>query len=262
MMSEDPLAYAFLENLLTGLVFIPFAIFAWSIPQEQIAWALLFISCMLWTAIAIVSMYSYKYTAVSLRAPISETRTFWLLLFSVLILSEVITYQKFFGVSLIFIGVIIIKFKKGLTYNSFFDKGVLLTLVSALLSALTAIVDKKSMQYFTEGFYGMIVYLVPAVFIGIYISRKKIRDVKLIISKKLPWLFAVMILGFVYYYFQLAALKLAEVSIVYPILRLSTLFTVVGGIIFLNERENIVRKIIATIVVIAGVILVSGYMSF
>jgi uncharacterized membrane protein len=258
MMTENPYAYAFLENIFTGLLFVPAAILAWNLPREPVAWALAVCSSILWSLIAVIAMHTYKYTKVSLRAPISESRSLWLLIFSAIILGEFITMQKIFGVILIFIGLVYLNYKKG-SWGSFADRGVQLTLLVAIISALTAVVDKKATAYFSPGVYGMIVYLLPALFIGTYAVTKKGKDVQHIIETKQLWLVAVVILGFVFYFCQLSALKLADASVVYPVLRMSSLFTVLGGIIFLNERQDIIKKIISTIIVIAGVLLVSGF---
>ena len=134
-----------------------------------------------------------------------------------------------------------------------------LTLITALLSALVAIIDKKATVYFSAGMYGAIVYLIPALFLGIYVLTRKRKDAASIMRTKSRWLSIVVACGFVFYFFQLLAFKAADVSIVYPVLRMSTLFTVLGGIIFLGERESVIRKLTATLIIIAGVILVSGY---
>jgi drug/metabolite transporter (DMT)-like permease len=258
MMTENPYAYAFLENIFTGILFIPAAIIAWYLPREPIAWALVLCSSVLWSLIAVIAMHTYKYTKVSLRAPVNESRAFWLLLFSAIILGELITMQKILGVALIFLGLVYLNYKKG-SWGSFADRGVQLTFLVAIISALTAVVDKKATAYWTPGVYGALVYIIPSIFIGAYAITQKGKDVKHIIKTKHSWLIAVVILGFIFYFCQLSALKLAEASVVYPVLRMSSLFTVLGGIIFLNERSDILKKIISTIVVIAGVALVSGY---
>jgi len=49
---------------------------------------------------------------------------------------------------------------------------------------------------------------------------------------------------------------LADASLVVPVVSLSTVFTVIVGIAFLGERDNIVKKIIAGILAFIGLLLI------
>ncbi|PIN74644.1 hypothetical protein COV18_07170 [Candidatus Woesearchaeota archaeon CG10_big_fil_rev_8_21_14_0_10_37_12] len=54
-------------------------------------------------------------------------------------------------------------------------------------------------------------------------------------------------------------MTLQEVGLVFPIVRASALVSVLGGIMFFREeRKEIAKKLIATLVIIVGVILLSG----
>jgi hypothetical protein len=53
-----------------------------------------------------------------------------------------------------------------------------------------------------------------------------------------PSVLMLTVLSAVTYYFVLKAFSLADVTLVYPLLQLTTLFTVLGGIIFMKEREH------------------------
>lgn len=259
MLKSDPYAYAFLENGLTLLLFIPLAILAWELPTEAVAWLITAAAGIIWSVISVIIMFSYKHTKVSLRAPVSESRSFWVLLFAALFLAEAITAEKVIGVTVIFIGIMIVTYRKGAQFGSLKDKGVQLTLLSALLLALVSILDKKALAYFTPNVYAVFVYLIPTVSVGAYALAARRTDVQGILTSQKLLLAGLVILGAGAYYFQLQAINIAEVSVVFPILRLSTMFTVIGGIIFFHERDHIMRKIIATLIVVAGVVLVSGY---
>jgi uncharacterized membrane protein len=255
----DPYAYAFLENVLIFFIFVPLAFMHWALPTETTAWVLLAIGGILWTFVAVVVMYSYKFTQVSLRAPVAESRMLWTLIFAAIFLSEAITAQKIVGVLIVFLGISIVSYKRDLPFGSFKEKGVQFTLAVAFLLALTAIVDKKALSYFEPNVYAMFVYIIPAILIGIFAFKRVRKDAPIIIRTQHWPLLAAFILGAASYFFQIHAYDLADVSVVYPILRLSTLFTVIGGIIFFHERKHIARKLIATAVVVLGVLMVSGY---
>ncbi|HIH11096.1 TPA: EamA family transporter [Candidatus Woesearchaeota archaeon] len=61
-----------------------------------------------------------------------------------------------------------------------------------------------------------------------------------------------------YYYFLLKAYAFKEASVVVPIIELSTIIAVVGGMLFLNERKDMVKKIIATVIVVVGTLFIFG----
>ena len=53
----------------------------------------------------------------------------------------------------------------------------------------------------------------------------------------------------------LNAFALADASTVVPVMELSTIVAVVGGIVLLRERTDVLRKLAGTAAVIAGVVL-------
>lgn len=258
MLTEEPYPYALVENLLTALVFVPILILEFSLPKSYFAWFLVIISSLLWVFISVISMNAYKYTQISLKAPLSESRVIFTLLFAIFLLSEAIVTEKLIGVGLIFIALTALTYKKQKRFGDLKDKGVQFILISAFLSALVAIIDKKAMTYFTAGTFGFLVYFIPALILILF-GKRYYQSAKKIIKTKTKFLIVLVILGFFFYYFKLRAYQLADVSQVFPIIRLSTLFTVIGGVIFLKEREYILKKIILTLLILLGVILISGY---
>lgn len=54
------------------------------------------------------------------------------------------------------------------------------------------------------------------------------------------------------YLLQLKALLLADATKVIPILQTSTLLTVMLGILLLGEKDNVARKIIASLIALVG----------
>ena len=66
---------------------------------------------------------------------------------------------------------------------------------------------------------------------------------------------ALAIMASAAYYFTLKSFSLADVTLVYPFLQLATLLTVIGGIVFMKERDHFWQKIIAVVFVIAGAII-------
>ena len=55
---------------------------------------------------------------------------------------------------------------------------------------------------------------------------------------------------------QLRAYQLGKVSIVAPLCALSVILNVIVGYFFLKERDNMLRKIISSLVIILGIVLI------
>lgn len=254
---EDSLSYAFIWHVLTSLIFLPFFIIEFSLPTQGLAWVLVIISSVLWTLVAYFGFKAYSTLEVSVKVPIGQSRLLFALLLSVVFLKEVLTIEKILGTILVFIGLIIIKYKKGKKFGLLKDKGVIYTLISSLLTAVVLLIDKFSGQFFNPVVYSFLVYFLPAIIISPFVLKKK-KEIKSILKKRFSATLGATVLGSGYYYFLLRAYQHAEASVVIPIVELGTVFAVIGGIIFLKERKNILRKVIASLLVIVGALLLSG----
>jgi len=252
--TEHPLAYAFFENLFTGLLFVPLLVAEWVLPVGFAAWGLLLAGGIIWTFITVIAAYSYKFTEVSLRDPISQSRMIWLFVISALLLGEVVTGARIAGTLLIFVSMIILVHKHGLRFGRLSDRGVQLTLLVAFLAAFVTIVDKVAMSYWNPGVYGTFVYLIPAVLIGLFV-RKELPSARRLVVRRGWYVILAVVLGLVAYYSSLRALALADAMVVFPILRLSTIIAVVGGITILHERKEVLLRLVAAAFALAGVYL-------
>jgi len=258
VMDESSLSYAFLFNFMGGLVFIPFLVKEFMLPTGVLPWLLVIIASALWSITGVVAFKSVKLVDVSVRAPLSELKIILLLILSVVFLKEVLTFEKVLGTVIIFVGFLVLHHSRKVTLFKWTDKGIKLVLLAAFLIAISSIIDKYALTFFTAGMYGGLVFLLPGLFLGVFAMRKKGR-VKSLLKNKLRWLLTAVVLSVVAYYFMLSAYKLADASLVFPIVRSATIITVLGGITFLGERKQIAKKIVATLIVLAGVVLLSGY---
>lgn len=258
VVGESSLSYAFLLNFVTGLMFIPFLVMEFALPTKVLPWILVFVSSVLWAVIGVVGLKSIKMVHVSIREPIFEIKLIMLLILSAVFLREVFTLEKALGTFVIFMGFLVLYVGRRTALFKLSDVGIQLTVLAALLVAIVSIIDKYAMNFFTAGTYGFLVFFVPGLFLSFFAFRRKSK-LESLVRNKLKTVIVVTILAALFYFLTLKAYELVDVSIAFPIIRISTLLAVLGGIIFLGERENIVRKIVATLIVLVGVVLVSGY---
>ena len=251
MIKEDPYVYGFIQNVIATLLFIPLFLSV-KFPTNNIVYLFILLSALAWVGIAIIGNYSYKYTEVSLRAPISQIRIIILLILSMLFLSEKLTLNKGIGTLLIFIGLFVLRFKGG--KFDIKNKGIQLTMLTACLVALAAIFNKIALHYTVPEFQGFLIYLIPTVILFFFLKGKKKKFRSLFKNQWKIVLFG-SFLGAAFTYLSLKAYALADVSTIFPIIKTSALITVLLGIIFLKEKQ-ILRKIIATTIVLIGIIFI------
>lgn len=257
LVKEDTISYAFIWHILSSLFFLPLFFIEFQLPIIHYSWILVIISSILWALVAFTGFKAYAHLEVSTKSPIGRSKLFFVLLFSVIFLKESLTIEKLIGTILIFVGIIIITYKRKIGFSKLKERGVLLTLLSAFLMSIVLLIDKYATSYFNPGMYSFLVYFLPAIVLFPFVINKK-NEMKSIIKNRFSATIGAVLLGAAYYYLLLRAFRLTEASIAVPIVELGTLVAVFGGIIFLKEREDISKKLIAAVIVILGVILVSG----
>lgn len=261
LIDEDSLGYAFIWHVFTALVFLPFFIIEFELPELNMAWLLVLVSSILWASVAFTGFQAYKHLEVSKKTPIGKIKSVFVLLFSVIFLKEVLTTEKIIGTLLIIVGILVLNYKKGKYFINLKDKGVLLTLLSSFLMSIVLIVDKFATNYFKPGMYSFLVYFIPALVLMPFALRKK-KEIKSILKNTLAATISTILLGSAYYYLMLRAFKLTDASIVVPIIESSILIAVFSGIKYLKETKDILQKIISSIIVILGAIILSGIIVF
>lgn len=97
---------------------------------------------------------------------------------------------------------------------------------------------------------------IPAILIFIF-EKIKISDIKeefkngnqkAILITAITWSLSVV--------FQLRAYQLGNVSIVAPLCALTVILNVIVGYFLLKERDNMFKKVIATLLIILGIVLI------
>ena len=82
MKTESPYSYGLFENIFAAIIFLPIFIIYFKMPVGIFPWILMLLSSILWTSLVPIANYSYKYTEVSLRAPLTQLSIFFVFVFS------------------------------------------------------------------------------------------------------------------------------------------------------------------------------------
>jgi drug/metabolite transporter (DMT)-like permease len=266
----DSLTFSFLYQLVPVVFALPLFAFGLNFPSGVFPYFLLVVIGVVDTFSVFLIMESFKYLDVSLRAIVYQLRLLWVLIISVLILGETLNLAKIIGVFLIFSGISLAIFKKRklgwfqriiiriLGKKDRKGKGVLVTLLASLLTALEIVGVKYLLSQFSVSFVIFGTLLVSALIFLFLVPDLKNRTLFLIKGPKRRVVWLTLFLGTVGIFLSLQAMAMTELSRVNPILESFKILTILGGIVFLKERERVWQKILGGILTAVGVILVKG----
>ena len=166
---------------------------------------------------------------------------------------EPFVINKFIGAILIILSNILIFYQRG---DKKLNKYVLLGILSNIFYTIAMFLDLNNSDKFNLPFYVLITLGVPIILISIA-EKIKFSDIKnefvngnkkAIIITAVTWSTCIIA--------QLRAYQLGEVSIVSPLSSLTVILNVFVGYLFLKEKDNMVKKVIAAILIVLGIILI------
>lgn len=255
MLLANCYAYGFAYNLIGSLFYIPllflFGLQISSIPA--IVWIFILLASAIYVATTTIAFESYKYAEVSLREPIGSVRLIVVYVLSLIFLAEKFTIGRLSGTLLIMFAMILMSFKDGKLNLS--DRGIKLTIISSVLSGMVAIIEKYALNYVDPLSLSFILFILPALGCMFLLKGKK-NDIKFLYTMKY-FVIGSAFLCFVGYTARIWAYSLADVSLVYPIFSLSSIFASILGIWILKERKDIGKKLIGVTIAFIGTILLT-----
>lgn len=184
---------------------------------------------------------------------IKQLSTTFMIFAGLIFFKEEFVLTKFIGAILIIFSNVLIFYKKG---KFEFNKYILLGILSNIAFTVALFLDVNISDNFNLSFYVAITLIVPALLITVFerikpseIKREILNgNKKSILITALSW--GTMILV------QLRAYQLGNVTVVAPLCALTVILNVIIGYLFLKERDNLLRKVIAAILIIISVILI------
>lgn len=266
----DTLAFSFYYQVIGAVLMIPFLLLGLKLPKAILPYLFLIIIGVVDTLNIFLSMESFKYLEVSLRTIVNQLRIFWILFFSALILGEKLNLMKIIGSCLIFLGIAVAVFQKRkiswwrqlvariLSRKELKSKGILYTLVASFLVSLEMIGVKYLLFQFSYPFIIFASLSASAMVFLFWGSNLPKRTLALLTGPKsrLVWLRGIV--GTISLFLALWSVSLTELSRAQPILQSFTILTVLGGVVYLKEKERIWQKLLGGVLTVLGVILVKG----
>ena len=186
---------------------------------------------------------------------LKQLSTVFMIVAGLLFFKEPFIWKKMIGAFLIVFSNILIFYKRG---KKKFNKYILLGIISNIASSIALFLDVNLSEQFNVAVYAASTVLLPAFFISIVekitISdlRKKFQsgNKKAMVLTSLFWGIVPVV--------QLRAYQLGDVTLIAPLCALTVIGNVIVGYLFLKERDNLFKKMIAAILIVISIILIKG----
>ncbi len=254
---KDPIAFAFLFELLQIILILPVLPFDFKATFEAIPMLLLFLTGMIEILTMILFVNMHKYVEVSISSIIMRLRTVWVVLLAYLFLGERLTVNGVMGTILVLAGLSVVSLQKFNKKAISSSKALIFPFLFSLTTAIETTLMKNAAKNFSASWV-LIVVMLPSVIILPMISRGLIKKARKFFKAKSSWVFLASFLGTVGFYTFQQSLHFGDVSRIMPIYQSLSILTVFGGIFLLKERKRIWQKILGGILAVIGVILVKG----
>lgn len=238
---------------LSALLLSPF--FKFTFPTDWKVYLLLGIACIFYALSDRMNTTVRSGIEASTFSIIKQLSTVFMILAGLLFFKEQFVWKKIIGAGLIIFSNILIFYKKG---KQKLDKYVLLGILSNIIYSVALFLDVNISDSFNLAFYVALTLLVPALFITVA-ERIKLSNIKKEFkngNKK-----AILITGLCWgtmIVVQLRAYQLGEATSVAPLCALTVIGNVLVGYLFLKERANLLKKLVAAFLIIISIFLIKG----
>jgi drug/metabolite transporter (DMT)-like permease len=254
--TTDPMAFAIVFQFMVGALIGMYAIMQGSIfPSNLVLYVPnMILMTILYGGGNIFLYKSLKIIPISEFAILFSTSTLWTIVGAVLLLGERFSTLHFVGTILIMMS-LVITFKTSKKFH-LFGHGQTLCLIAAAMFGLAFVNDAYVLKDINVNYYVSMAFILPA--IGLLAIYPKARFEMKIFLK--PSQLKKMLIIVVFYATSAITIFTAytvgqNAAVISVLNKTSSLLIVLAGIVFLNERENVARKVVGASIALLGVAL-------
>ena len=252
--SKNDGALTILLQLLSGLIvllFIP--LFKIQFPSDYRTYLLLGIACVFYAITDRVNTTARRGLDVSTYSILGQLSTVFLIAWGIIFFKEAIVIKKMIGALLILIGNVIVLYRKG---KFELNKYVVFSLLGNLAMSIGVSVDVGISDQFNMPIYVALTLIVPSLIL-LLVDKVKISNVidefkngnkKSIVLVGCTW--GIMIIA------MLRAYQFGSVTTIAPIASITTILNVFVAYFYLKEKNSLLKKVLAALIVILGIVLI------
>jgi drug/metabolite transporter (DMT)-like permease len=232
----------------SALLLLP--LFEIKFPSNYIIYITLIAACIFYAINDRLNTTVRKNMEVSNFSIISQLSNVFLILIGFLIFREPFALSKVIGAIIVLFANFLLIYKKG-KFN--LDKYTLMAILAQFAFAVAISIDIGISKMFNLPFYIFVTLVLPAIMIY-FTEKQKISEIvnEWKVGKKNYFLITGISWGLAIL-FMLRAYRFGSVTTVVPIAASSVLLNVIVAYIFLKERDDLLKKIIASALVMIGI---------
>lgn len=238
-------------GVITALVICP--LFEMKFPTDIKTWILLGLSIIFYAISDRINTTVRSGIEASTFNILLQLSTTFMILAGFIFFKEEFVLHQFIGAILIIVSNIFLFYKKG---EFKINRYIGLSLIANISFTIALFLDVNISNYFNLPIYVALTLGIPSILIAI-VERIRFSEIKSEFKngdKKAIWItgicWSLMIVV------QLRAYQIGNVSIVAAISALTVMTNVIVGYVFLKERDNLLRKIIAGILIVLSIVLI------
>ena len=242
-----------LELIGAGSILLLSPFFKITFPTDIRVYILLGLSIIFYTIVDRLNTIVRSGMEASTFSVIRQLSTAFMIFAGFIFFKEPFIISKFVGAILIILSNILVFYKKGTVK---IDKYVVLGILANLFLTIALFLDVNILNNFNLAFYVATTLGIPSILIFIF-EKIKISDLKtefrngnkkMMIITAISWSTSIMA--------TLKAYELGPASVVAPLCALAVILNVLFGYIFLKERKDVKKKVLASLFIILGVLLI------
>jgi drug/metabolite transporter (DMT)-like permease len=267
MDQDSSLVYSFLYTSLALVFYTP--VFLYFVSSTEISVNLLVVGAFVVSGFANVFgittyNYSIKLGELSRVIPFTKLNPVFTAIIAALLLGEKMTPIRVTGILLVTIGSYVILGEKNTNWKQPFrsfvkERAPKVAVLSAVIFSVAAVMDRYAVQAFQPELYTFMIYLFMTTGLSVYIFGQRPELVDRIIpdlkKHRLKYIFTGAGAAIASYLIFFAFSK-APASRVIPVLQIQVLISVIAGVMLFDE-DNLRQKLVGSVILIAGVILVA-----
>lgn len=252
--SKFPRAASFVFNFLATISTLTYLIATGDLKSVNFnasfyAWSVALIACFFYALFERSRFLVFKYLDASDASIIGNISVVISIIGALFLYHESLSLPKISGSLLIILALFIISQSKSKS-SHFTLNGLLFGILIFSFLGIGSMLDKAGTIYFNSSTYSILVWVIPTFMVYFpYIKTSEIKTEIKIGNWKLAFAALLNALGYIYI---LKAFEISEATKVLPLAQTSTFFTVILAALFLNEKDNLPRKIVCAIIAIAG----------
>lgn len=253
---SDPQAFSIVFQLLTGLLIGFFGLITMSLRTSGVSDVIvnLALAAILYGSASIFMFSALKRIELSNFMVIFSARALFGVIGSTMLFGEGLSIRQFVGAGLLIGGILVINLKSS---KFSFGKNELWALLAALCFGMANVNDRFLVKSLEIYFYTSTAFIVPAIILGA-IYYKHLGNVLSLFRIRLLWKMILLCslygIGAIAFFM---ALKISpSASAVITANLFTVIVTVLMGIVFLKEKENMPNKIIGMILAFIGQLLI------